>query len=246
MGLVEFKNISLMYDNKIIFKDLNFKLNENETTVILARSGGGLSQFLKLAAGITLPTSGTVLINGVDTKNARKKDLMQVKSKMGFYFQDNALFSGLSLYDNLAFYFRFNTNKSEKEIAEIIYSSILHLNISEEEEKTLASHLPSDLKKVVNFLRATLHKPKILFLDDFFTSDDTHIIKILYKELYNYISKNIDTTILFSSSSLKNLSIFVKRVIVIANGEIYFDNSLDSFMIIANSDKVLNEFLENY
>lgn len=244
--LIELKNLSLIYGNNIVLNNINFILNEGESTALLANPGGGLTSFLKVCAGITIPTKGDALLMGVNTNYGSKKSLMRIKSDVGFFFDDHALFATMNMYDNLAFYFRVNTDFTEEDIKTIIESHIKRFYMFSEVDNGMVSQMSNQKKAIINFLRATMHKPCILFLDGFFEAKNSYIMKLLLSELNMYVRDTKHSTLFIASSSFTHVEEYVKRVVVLSKGEIYFDGSVKDFKDEALEDAFLEEFLQVY
>src|ERR1043166_1092190 len=100
---IEFRNVVLAFDERVILNDLSFKVMKGETKIILGGSGGGKSTIIKLVLGLLKPDEGTVLVDGEDITNYSEDQMMRVRRKIGMVFQEGALFDSLSVYDNVAF-----------------------------------------------------------------------------------------------------------------------------------------------
>src|SRR6266576_1352907 len=100
---IEFRNVVLAFDDRVILNNLNFKVMKGETKIILGGSGGGKSTIIKIVLGLLRPDSGQVLVDGEDITNYTEIQMMSVRKKIGMVFQEGALFDSLSVYDNVAF-----------------------------------------------------------------------------------------------------------------------------------------------
>src|SRR4026208_16802 len=100
---IEFRNVMLAFDDKVILDDLSFKVMKGETKIILGGSGGGKSTIIKLVLGLLKPDEGQVLVDGEDVTNHSEEQMMGVRRKIGMVFQEGALFDSLSVYDNVAY-----------------------------------------------------------------------------------------------------------------------------------------------
>src|SRR5262245_63713850 len=100
---IEFRNVLLFFDDRIILNGLSFKVMKGETKIILGGSGGGKSTIIKLVLGLLKPDSGQVLVDGEDITNFSEAQMMKVRGKIGMVFQEGALFDSLSVYDNVAY-----------------------------------------------------------------------------------------------------------------------------------------------
>ena len=100
---IEFRDVVLAFDDRVILDHLSFKVMKGETKIILGGSGGGKSTIIKLVLGLLKPDEGQVLVDGEDITDYSEEQMMRVRKKIGMVFQEGALFDSLSVYDNVAF-----------------------------------------------------------------------------------------------------------------------------------------------
>src|SRR6185436_19751087 len=100
---IEFRDVLLAFDDRVILDHLSFKVMKGETKIILGGSGGGKSTIIKLVLGLLKPDEGQVLVDGEDVTNYSEEQMMSVRKKIGMVFQEGALFDSLSVYDNVAY-----------------------------------------------------------------------------------------------------------------------------------------------
>jgi len=101
---IEFRNVSLSFDEKRVLSDINFKLERGEMIFITGVSGSGKSVLLRLAMVLEHPDSGQVLIEGQDVGLLDEVELLNLRGgRMGIVFQEDSLFTGLNVYENVAF-----------------------------------------------------------------------------------------------------------------------------------------------
>src|SRR5512145_2459935 len=100
---IEFRNVVLAFDERVILNNLSLKVMKGETKIILGGSGGGKSTIIKLVLGLLKPDSGQVLVDGEDITHYTELEMMRVRQKIGMVFQEGALFDSLSVYDNVAY-----------------------------------------------------------------------------------------------------------------------------------------------
>src|SRR5687767_5074644 len=96
---IEFRNVVLAFDDRVILSNLSFKVMKGETKIILGGSGGGKSTIIKLVLGLLKPDSGRVLVDGEDITHYNEEQMMSVRKKIGMVFQEGALFDSLSVYE---------------------------------------------------------------------------------------------------------------------------------------------------
>ncbi|HEY0728869.1 MAG TPA: ATP-binding cassette domain-containing protein, partial [Pyrinomonadaceae bacterium] len=100
---IEFRDVVLAFDERVILDHLSFKVMKGETKIILGGSGGGKSTIIKLVLGLLKPDAGQVLVDGEDITDYSEEQMMRVRKNIGMVFQEGALFDSLSVYDNVAY-----------------------------------------------------------------------------------------------------------------------------------------------
>src|SRR5437660_7461949 len=114
---IEFQNVTMAYDERVILDDVSFVVNPGETKIVMGGSGTGKSTILKLVLGLIKPQEGRILIDGDDITHMTEGELTEVRRKIGMVFQDGALFDSLSVYENVGFRL-FEQTVAEHEIEE--------------------------------------------------------------------------------------------------------------------------------
>ena len=165
MSAVRLDQVSKSFGEKQILRNVSLSVETNEAMCILGRSGTGKSVTLKLIIALLKPEAGRVWIDGEDITGLEGRDLSRVRRKMGFLFQNAALFDFLTLYDNLALPLRRLTRKSEREIDEAIDRVLGQVGLSADRQKK-PSELSGGMKKRAGLARALVLEPEILLVDE--------------------------------------------------------------------------------
>ena len=172
------QDVCLYSDNRTVLDDVSFDVMPGEAVGIVGRNGCGKSVLLRICAGIVEPSSGLVLIDGMDPFRGRYRDRQQSRRKIGFVFQDGTLISNIPVYDNIAMPLRYHTPLDEESIARKVDIWLRRLDIEE-----VASMRPGNLTthqaRLVNVARALVIDPAIVMFDDPFASLDTHAIDVV-------------------------------------------------------------------
>ena len=158
---IEAKHVTKVFNGKNVLNDLNFVVQPKEIFVLMGPSGTGKSVLLRLIAGLDEVTSGSICINGMPLKEVKRKN----KYVLGLVFQAGALFNSLSIFDNLALYFREHRLCPEKEIAKRIQRVLELLNLKGIEQQ-MPSSLSGGMKKRVALARGLLMEPDVLLFDE--------------------------------------------------------------------------------
>jgi len=165
MSAVRLDQVSKSFGEKQILRNVSLSVETNEAMCILGRSGTGKSVTLKLIIALLKPEAGRVWIDGEDITGLEGRDLSRVRRKMGFLFQNAALFDFLTLYDNLALPLRRLTRKSEREIDEAIDRVLGQVGLSADRQKK-PGELTGGMKKRAGLARALVLEPEILLVDE--------------------------------------------------------------------------------
>lgn len=162
---VALDHVSQSFGERQVLRDVSLSVAPRETICIVGKSGTGKSVTLKLIIALIKPDAGHIWIDGEDITQLEGKELSRVRRKMGFLFQNAALFDFLTLYDNLALPLRRLTHKSDQEIDEII-DRVLHQVGLDGDRGKMPLELSGGMKKRAGLARALVLEPQILLVDE--------------------------------------------------------------------------------
>ena len=148
-----------------VLQNVSFSVPAGEALCILGRSGTGKSVTLKLLIALLKPDRGTIMVDGDDITRLKPSGLSKVRRKMGFLFQDAALFDSLTLYENLALPLARLTTKSPAEI-DFAVNDVLRQVELEGDQGKLPSDLSGGMRKRAGLARALVLEPKVLLADE--------------------------------------------------------------------------------
>lgn len=162
---VALDHVSKSFGERQVLRDVNLSVAPRETICVVGRSGTGKSVTLKLIIALIKPDAGHIWIDGEDITQFEGEGLSRVRRKMGFLFQNAALFDFLTLYDNLALPLRRLTQKSDQEIDEIIDRVLHQVGLGGDRDK-MPLELSGGMKKRAGLARALVLEPQILLVDE--------------------------------------------------------------------------------
>ena len=162
---VALDGVTKTFGDRQVLRDASLSVSRGETICIVGRSGTGKSVTLKLIIALLKPDSGHVWIDGEDITRLEGQKLSRVRRKMGFLFQNAALFDFLTLYDNLALPLRRLTRKSDQEIDQIIDRVLRQVGLSGDRHK-MPQELSGGMRKRAGLARALVLEPEILLVDE--------------------------------------------------------------------------------
>jgi phospholipid/cholesterol/gamma-HCH transport system ATP-binding protein len=164
MPAIEFRDVCLAFDEKVILDHISFTVRRGETKLILGRSGGGKSTIIRLILGLLKPDSGQILIDGEDITDLTEEELMEVRHKIGMVFQEGALFDSLSVYENVAYRLR-EQNVDEVEIETEVRRMLRFVDLEDAIDK-MPIELSGGMRRRVGIARALIGDPQIVLFDE--------------------------------------------------------------------------------
>jgi phospholipid/cholesterol/gamma-HCH transport system ATP-binding protein len=162
---VEFKHVMKSFGTKRVLNDVSFHIDQGQAVCLLGRSGTGKSVTLKLIMALIRPDSGEVWVDQENVVRLDEQGLSHVRRKMGYLFQDAALFDSLTLYENLALPLTRLTKKSKAEIDDVVHRTLTDVGLGADGAK-FPSALSGGMRKRAGLARALVLEPKILLADE--------------------------------------------------------------------------------
>ena len=263
MPAIEFRNVFLSFDDKVVLNDISFTLHQGEMILMTGVSGSGKSLLLRLAVGLMRPDSGQILIEGREIQELDEPELIALRGGlMGMVFQEDSLFTGLPVYENAAY--RLEEHGWSEDKIERAVSEVLRFVGLEGEESKFPEELSGGMKRRLEIARALIGWPRIMLFDEPTMSlDPLAALKVLdlvirardinqisslyvtkkiheFNYLANYraeITNKGEIKIVEASST----SLPKTRVIVLEAGKIVFDGSVAEFA--TNDLKAIQDLL---
>ncbi len=218
---IEFRDVYLAFDDKVILDHVNFTVRRGETKVILGRSGGGKSTTIRLILGLLKPDSGQILIDGEDITEYNEVEMMNVRKKIGMVFQEGALFDSLSVYDNVAY--RLHEQGVEEEEVEKEVRRMLHFVDLEEAIDKMPSELSGGMRRRVGIARALVGDPQIVMFDEPTAGLDPPTARTIC-ELAIKLRDLEDVSSIFVTHEMKNIEYLSSEYATVnEDGEVVFE-----------------------
>jgi phospholipid/cholesterol/gamma-HCH transport system ATP-binding protein len=162
---VELKDVSLAFGEEPILISISIRIPKGALVAITGPSGCGKSTLLKISAGLVHPDSGTVTIEGVDIFNVSRSTLYELRKSFAFVFQDGALISNLTLYNNLALPIRYHYRLSDEEIEQKVRAVLDDFGLYTE-RGLMPAQLSIGQRKLASFARGIIMEPRLIFVDE--------------------------------------------------------------------------------
>jgi phospholipid/cholesterol/gamma-HCH transport system ATP-binding protein len=148
-----------------VLKGIDLAVDKGEILAILGRSGTGKSVFLRLLIGLEKPDAGSISIRGEDTTHFSMDQLNEMRKKIGFLFQEGALYDSLTIAENVAFPLRRHTRLSDSERTDKVRALLNSVGLDKDLEK-MPSDISGGMRKRVGLARALALDPEILLFDE--------------------------------------------------------------------------------
>ncbi|RAX58206.1 molybdenum ABC transporter ATP-binding protein [Helicobacter monodelphidis] len=228
--------IDIEYPIKTAYGDthlaFNAEIQKEQITTIFGESGAGKTTILRIVAGLVRPTKGYIEVDGeVWFDSSKKVFLPPQKRKVGFVFQEYALFPNMNVFENLCYGL---TSRNVSRIQEMLEMMDL-----QELAKRYPSQLSGGQSQRVALARALIGQPKILLLDEPFSALDSSMKNRLQDEVL-VMQRHFNMTTLLISHDIKEVMKLSSRVIEIAKGKVVKDKSASEFFIHSSLSAKIN------
>lgn len=221
--LIEFKNVTKRFSHFTVMNNVNLKINKGEITTIIGKSGMGKTVLLKHIIGLMEPDHGEIIFEGRDLFSLSTRERKKLKQRIGYMFQNVALFDALDVYENIALPLRENTRFSEKEIRLKIEENLEKLEIPHISKK-YPSEISGGMKKRVGLARALIMSPEIVLFDEPTTGLDP-IRKNAVHSMISHMQKKFNFTGIIVSHEIPDVFYISQKIAMLDNGEIIADCS---------------------
>lgn len=234
--MISVKKISKKYNNKYVFKNISFDINDREKLLIIGPSGCGKTTLIRCLNGLNKVNGGNIFLNGVKINNI---DDVTLKSKVGMVFQNYNLFPHLTVKENVTLAPKVLKMGSEDEINDLAKRLLSEVNIIDKID-SYPSKLSGGEKQRVAIARALATKPEVILFDEPTSALDPNTISD-FISLLNELSKT--TTIVIVSHEMDLIKTFADKVLFLKNGNILEYGTPDE--ILNSKNEEVRRFLGN-
>lgn len=236
--MIEVKNITKSFDNRVIIEDINFVFEKGKTNLIIGESGCGKTTLLKVMVGLHKPDTGEVLFEGKDFIKMNPQEQQEIRKELGMLFQAGALFDSLTLEENVQFPLDMFTNMSEEEKKERVNFVLKRVKL-EGKNKLYPAELSGGMKKRAGLARAIAAFPKYLFCDEPNSGLDPKTA-IVIDELIYELTKEFNMTTIVITHDMNSVIEIGENILFIYKGRAEWKGNKES---VLNSG---NEALESF
>jgi len=218
---IEFRDVLLAFDERVVLNKLSFKVMKGETKIILGGSGGGKSTIIKLVLGLLKPDEGRILVDGEDITDYNEVQMMTVRKRIGMVFQEGALFDSLSVYDNVAYRLH-EQGRPEDEVEPEVRRMLRFVNLEDAIDK-MPAELSGGMRRRVGIARALIGDPKIVLFDEPTAGLDPPTARTIC-ELAMKLRDLEDVSSIFVTHEMNNLQYLCSEYAVVnEEGQVVFE-----------------------
>lgn len=223
--VVNVEHVKTSFSGTVVHRDVTFTAKSGEVTAIIAASGGGKSVLLREILKLANPDSGKIEVLGVNIGDASASELQLLRNRVGVLFQNGALFSGLSVAENIAAPLIEHTSLASESIAELVSLRLALVGLDERVASLRPSELSGGMKKRVALARALTLEPELLFLDEP-TSGLDPISARDFDELVKILSSSLKLSIILVTHDPESLWAISDKVVALADGVVIGQGSV--------------------
>lgn len=238
---IKVENLTIAYGDFVLMKDISFEVNKGDIFIIMGGSGGGKSSLLRVLTGLVPPATGDIWIDGIDFAKVTADERDEIMQRCGILYQSGALFSSMTLAENIALPLQQYTNYSPKLIKELVSLKLALVGLTGFEE-FYPSEISGGMKKRAGLARALALDPEIVYFDEPSAGLDPISSKLL-DDLIIDINQSLGTTIVVVTHELSS-------IFAIGTNSIFLDADIKGILGRGNPKELLknppNEKLLNF
>lgn len=239
---MEIRDLHYSRDLRPVLEGANLEIPRGKITAIMGPSGCGKTTLLRLIGGQLLPDRGAVFIEEQDISKLSRDGLYKVRERMGMLFQSGALFSDLTVYENVAFPIREHTNLPDDMIRDLVFMKLQAVGLRGA-YGLMPAELSGGMARRVALARAIALDPSIIMYDEPFTGQDPISMGVLVK-LIRLVNDTLGMTSILVSHDIHETISIADHVYLIANGRVV--GSGDPESLIDSDNAWIRQFMQGF
>jgi len=218
-NIIEIRNLCFRRGEHVIFDNADFDIPRGKVTAIMGPSGCGKTTLLRLIGGQLKPDFGTIMFDGQDLLSLTRKELYELRrTKMGMLFQSGALFTNLSVFENVAFPLREHTNLPEAMIRDIVLIKLQAVGLRGARD-LMPNELSGGMNRRAALARTIAMDPQMIMYDEPFAGQDPIGMGVLTK-LIRLLNQSLGLTNIVVSHDIHETASITDKIYVIAQGKV--------------------------
>jgi phospholipid/cholesterol/gamma-HCH transport system ATP-binding protein len=228
-SIIEITGMKNRLGGKWVHTDVNLEVKKGEILAIIGGSGSGKTTILRSILMLLKPTAGHIKVFGEDIYQLNAQQAMNVRRRWGMLFQHSALFSAMSVIENILFPMREFTHLDEELMNELALLKIALVGLPSDAAGKLPSELSGGMQRRAAAARAIAMDPELLFLDEPTTGLDPRGAR-LFDQLVVFLRDTLNLTVVMISHDLESLRTTTDRVAFIGEGQVLSVEPIDQLM----------------
>lgn len=217
-ALVKARNLTFARGERVILDDVDIDIPRGKITAIMGPSGTGKTTLLGLIGGQLRQQAGTLEVDGQAVSDLSRRELYQLRRRLGMMFQSGALFSDLSVFDNVAFPLREHTDLPEELIYDLVVLKLHSVGLRGAKD-LMPTELSGGMARRVALARAIALDPMMIMYDEPFTGQDPITVAVILK-LIRQLNDHLGLTSIIVSHDVQEVSSISDCVYLISSGKV--------------------------
>ncbi|HJW16268.1 MAG TPA: ATP-binding cassette domain-containing protein [Flavisolibacter sp.] len=241
IAVITIEHLKKSFGTNVVLSDFNLSLYQGENVVVLGKSGSGKSVLIKCIIGLLDPDQGQITVLGKNIPEMSEDELDQVRVKVGFLFQSNALYDSMTVRQNLEFPLRRHWLKvPQYEVDAMVMEALENVGL-EYTVDMMPVELSGGMRKRIALARTLILKPEIVLYDEPTTGLDP-ITSREISELMVKLQKKYNTSSLIISHDMRCVELTADRVVVLIDGKCWAEGSYEALR--RSDDKMIRQFFD--
>jgi len=238
-NLIKISNLDFSRNGRYIFKDVSIEIPRGKIVAIMGPSGSGKTTLLRLISAQLTPEVGEVLVDDVNIHHLSRRELYKKRRSMGFLFQSGALFTNLSVFENVAFPLREHTKLPEVMIHDLVLMQLETVGLRGARD-LMPSELSGGMSRRVALARSLSLNPQLMMYDEPFTGQDPITMGVLVK-LIKHLNDILGLTSIIVSHDVVETASIADYIYVIAEGHVIGSGTAKE--VFADKSPWVNQFI---
>lgn len=240
--VIDIQQLSKSFGNNHVLRDFSLSLFQGETLAVLGKSGSGKSVLIKCIINLIEPDEGQITVLHSNVSDLDQEALDQLRAKVGFLFQSNALYDSMTVRENLEFPLRKHWSKAKQDSdAERAVTEVLNDVGLAHTVDMMPEELSGGMKKRIALARTLILRPAIILYDEPTTGLDPVTAREI-SQLIVEVQKKYNTSSIVISHDMHCIQATANRVVMLIDGQCYANNTYEN--LVRHSDPKIREFFD--
>jgi phospholipid/cholesterol/gamma-HCH transport system ATP-binding protein len=240
--MIELRKVHKRFGKQVVLNGVDFEVREGETVALMGPSGTGKSVLLKHVIGLIKPDSGTIIVDGKDVSHLKRKELSELRSNIGYVFQNGALFDSMNVFENVRLGITDEDKfRDEGYCRQRIAECIRLVNLPADTIEKYPAQLSGGMRKRVGIARAIAGSPKYLLYDEP-TSGLDPVNADIIDGLVQRLDNELGVTSVMVTHDVRGAFRVADRLALLSEGQIVMQGTPQEFLDSTNPK--VREFLE--